>query len=504
VDRLSAAAAMGCGASRDRAVSVQQSDASGGDLLPIGLAAAAAARQPAGAQRADAAPPQAAAAPPLVFAGPTQADRHAVPPSPCCSERSLDMFVVGEDMSSAETPTPVRKSKALCYSPSAGDQVEVREPPKLQQSDRERTEVAEQLLRGQQLLEEAQASLAAAGHRPLVQQPPSPSAERFASRLASRYPDAPPSTTARPGATASPWKERAARGPAVVSPATLNGRRERVAPSGFRISRAEPPAPEAASLVGEPQAHLEAAAATRQAAARRVQLDLPNFDEELDTLAQLEAMLRVGSTTLQPPTRYHHEEAQQFREVLTAEPTARVSSLRGAEAELDALMRREMELLDEGRELLGRAEVDMARALVDSNDGGDGDEDDVGRGAEHTQSSLAPAAYSFEPSNSRQEQRPRATSTVVRELPDASRPRQALEPIGQAAPAPVSLPRVARSRRALAPLHQNAPASLAGSSAAVGKAALQPKALGRRGVQSRQHPPAPRYGDEENLIPAGL
>lgn len=455
---------MGCGPSRDRAVSVKQG-ASVDELLPVGLAGAA--PQPPAAQPA--APPAA-----LVFAGPTAADRchFAVPPSPCLSERSLDMFVVGEDMPTTDTPTLVRKSKALSYSPTVDEHaVEQREPVvRLQQSDGDRMEVSEQLQRGQQLLWEAQASLAAAGHRQLVQQPLSPSAERFVSRLASRYPD---SSSAGAATKASPWKERTTRGPALVSPTAVNSRRERVAPTGFRIARAEP----------EPEPHLESAAATRPAAARRVQFEVPNFDDEMDTLSQLEAMLHVGSSTLQPPTRFHHEEAQEFRSVLATEPTSRVGMLRGAEEELDALMRREMELLDEGKELLAGAELDMARAMVEAVDEDDATEVDA-------------ATYSFEPSNNRREPRQRVVSgsKVVRDLPDASRPNKALAPIGQLDTAgSVALPRVARSRRALAPLSQNTAApsggNLGGMQERSSKAtAGQTKALGRRaGVQQQEN-----------------
>ena len=148
------------------------------------------------------------------------------------------------------------------------------------------------------LLEEAQASLAAAGHRPLTQQPSSPSAERFVSRLASRYPDR-AATTARPSTMVSPWKERTARAPSVLSPATRINQNDRVARSGFRLARAEAPAPVRDT---EAEAYLETAAAARQSQARKVQLDLPNFDDEMDAIAQLEAMLHVGASTLQPPT----------------------------------------------------------------------------------------------------------------------------------------------------------------------------------------------------------
>lgn len=461
-------------------MSVQQSGGSSGgadDLVPIGLAAHNAQAAKAGGSGGVAAnePPA------LVFAGPTQADRDAIPPSPCCSERSLDIFEVAEIMDT-ETPTPVRKSKAQSYSPSA-EEVEVRDPRR--QDHKDQLGVEEQLLRGQMLLQEAQASLATAGHRPLAQQPPSPSAERFASRLASRYPDR-AATTARASAMVSPWKERAARAPTVLSPATRTGHSSRVARSGFRLDRAEAPAPVVAAVqYSEPEAYLETVAATRQTEARRVQLELPNFDDEMDAIAQLEAMLHVGASTLQPPTRYHHEEAQQFRDALNAEPVARVKSLAGAEAELDALMRREMELLDEGKDLLDMAEVEMARAIVESNDADS-----------TTKQQDQLAEYNFEPSNNRREQRQRAASTVVRELPDASRPRQALAPIGQSETRadPASLPRVARSRRALAPLNQNAAATTAS-----GKDTMQPLKLGRRANQSRSS--AHQYYGGENLIP---
>lgn len=461
-------------------MSVQQSGSSGDDLVPIGLAAHNAQAAKAGGTGGVQANEQDAPPPPLVFAGPTQADRDAMPPSPCCSERSLDMFEVAENVDS-ETPTPVRKSKAQSYSPSA-EEVEVRDPRRQDYRDTSRVEA--QLLRGEMLLQEAQASLAAAGHRPLVQQPPSPSAERFASRLASRYPDR-AATTARASAVVSPWRERTARAPTVLSPAMRTSHSSRVARSGFRLDRAEAPAPVATAVqYSEPEVLLETAAATRQAEARKVQLELPNFDDEMDAIAQLEAMLHVGASTLQPPTRYHHEEAEQFREALHADPVARVKSLAGAEAELDALMRREMELLDEGVDLLNMAEVEMARAMVESN-GTDSS----------TQQQVQSAEYNFEPSDNRRA-RPRAVSTVVRELPDASRPKQALAPIGQGETRtdPASLPRVARSRRALAPLNHNAPATTAS-----GEDAKQSLKLGRRANQSRvsthQH-----YGGE-NLIP---
>eukprot|EP01043_Picozoa_sp_COSAG02_P015837 COSAG02_NODE_684_length_18490_cov_14.283019_1_plen_521_part_00 len=472
-------AQMGCGASRERSVSVQQSGSSADDLVPIGLAAHNAQAAKAGGKGGVRPNEQEAPPPPLIFAGPTQADRDAMPPSPCCSERSLDMFEVAENVDT-KTPTPVRKSKAQSYSPSA-EEVEVRDPRR--QHHRDTFRIEEQLLRGEMLLQEAQASLAAAGHRPLVQQPPSPSAERFASRLASRYPDR-AATTARASAMVSPWKERTARAPTVLSPATRTSHSSRVARSGFRLDRAEAPAPVLSGVQHrEPEVLLETAAATRQAEARKVQLELPNFDNEMDAIAQLEAMLHVGASTLQPPTRYHHEEAEQFRETLHADPVARVKSLAGAEAELDALMRREMELLDEGKDLLNVAEVEMARAIVESND-------------TDSPQQVQSAEYNFEPSDNRRAQRQRAVSTVVRELPDASRPRQALAPIeqGETRAGPASLPRVARSRRALAPLNHNAPATTVG-----GEDAKQPLKLGRRANQSRvsthQH-----YGDE-NLIP---
>lgn len=444
----------------------QQSGRRGDDLVPIGLSSHV---------QAALAPPARAATAALVFAGPTQADRNALPPSPCCSERSLDMFVVTENISTA-TPTPVHKRKAQSYSPSV-EEVEVRDPTH-DKDDKDLAKVEEQLVRGQMLIKEAQASLAAAGHRPLVQHPPSPSAERFVSRLASRYPDR-AATAARAAAKVSPWRERAARAPTVLSPPTRANQHHRVARSGFRLARAEASAPSTTPVrhTEEPETHL----AKRQAEARVAQLELPNFDDEMDVIAHLEAMLHVGATTLQPPTRYHHKDAEQFHQVLNADPISRVKSLRGAEAELDALMRREMELLDEGKELLYHAEVEMARALVDSNDG-------------QSSTQQQEAEYDFEPSNNRHVQRQRAVSTVVRDLPDASRPRQALAPIGQSeARAELSLPRVARSRHALAPLNQNAPATTAG------KNTSQTVKLGRRATQSRSS--AQRHLDGENLIP---
>ena len=79
---------MGCAASRDQSVSVDQSGDGDDMLLPVSAAS-----------------PQLRVPPEqLVFSGPSQPHAAAPPPSPSCCENSLDELEMGEEIQGAETP----------------------------------------------------------------------------------------------------------------------------------------------------------------------------------------------------------------------------------------------------------------------------------------------------------------------------------------------------------------------------------------------------------------
>jgi len=530
---------MGCAASRQRSVSVQQATPT--KMVPINPAAAPAAAAAAGAA-AGAAPSAAADAaaahqqgpaaeqapaaerrPPLVFAAPTQADSAAAaaaPASPLPSDRSLDMLVVEADDLALETPPSKlrrRHDRSGSYTPSA-ETVETRSPPRRSRAA-EPADAAEQLLRGQRLLQEAQESLAAA-RRADLPVAPSPSSDRLASRLASRYPGDRPDTRLQAANRASPWKERsrAARVGAHLSPSAAN-RRARVAPSGFRINRASPSHGQRRSPQGEP-AEQRSPTFLRGRHSRKVQLgmrtagapaglrasaalspseradepDALNFDQEMDVLAQLETMLRSGvvpSPALQAglsdrvaAPRGLNDTAEELSAMLRAEPSVRPGMLHVAESELDALMRREMELLDEGKGLLDGAEVEFARAMMEADNAVAADQaaaaSEAAAAAEkkaffEEQLGKAEDAYSFERRADKRENKPLLDAENLG--PEASRPRR-LAPI---AGGDIAMPKKKAGRRALQPLDQNA-----GDGRSLGmqkRRSAKPTTLGRRATQ---------------------